>query len=39
MPEVRPDAAELAKLLQFLADWLARDHDRLGASLAEGQPR
>jgi hypothetical protein len=27
------DAAELAELLQFLAGWLARDPDRLGASL------
>ena len=36
MPELRldvVDAAELAELLQFLADWLARDPDRLGASL------
>ena len=28
------DAIELAELLQFLAGWLARDHARLGASLA-----
>jgi hypothetical protein len=38
MPEVRldvVDAAELAELLQFLAGWLARDPDQLGASLAE----
>jgi len=37
MPEVRldvVDAAELAELLQFLGGWLARDPDRLGASLA-----
>jgi hypothetical protein len=36
MPELRldvVDAAELAELLQFLAGWLARDPDRLGASL------
>ena len=36
MPEVRldaVDAAELAELLQFLAEWLARDPARLGASL------
>jgi hypothetical protein len=25
------DAIELAELLQFLAGWLARDHDRVGA--------
>ena len=29
------DAAELAELLQFLAGWLARDPDRLGASLED----
>ena len=29
------DAAELAELLQFLSQWLARDPDRLGASLEE----
>jgi hypothetical protein len=37
MPDVRldtGDAAELAGLLQFLTGWLARDPDRLGASLA-----
>ena len=28
------DAAELAELLQFLSQWLSRDPDRLGASLA-----
>ena len=36
MPEVRlnaVDAAELAELLRFLAQWLARDPGRLGASL------
>jgi hypothetical protein len=36
MPEVRldlADAAELAELLQFLAQWLTRDPRRLGASL------
>ncbi|HMH93298.1 MAG TPA: hypothetical protein VK586_19715 [Streptosporangiaceae bacterium] len=27
------DAAELGELLQFLSDWLARDHDHLEASL------
>jgi hypothetical protein len=27
------DATELAELLQFLSDWLASDHDRLGTSL------
>ncbi len=38
MPELRldvVDAAELAELLQFLSQWLARDPDRLGASLGE----
>ena len=29
------DAAELAELLQFLSQWLARDPARLGASLEE----
>ncbi len=29
------DAAELAELLQFLAEWLARDPGRLGASLEQ----
>ena len=36
MPELRldvVDAAELAELLQFLSQWLARDPDRLGACL------
>ena len=36
MPELRldvVDAAELAELLQFISQWLARDPDRLGASL------
>ena len=36
MPELRldaVDAAELAELLQFLSQWLARDPGRLGASL------
>ena len=36
MPDFRldvVDAAELAELLQFLAEWLARDPGRLGASL------
>ena len=27
------DAAELAEMLQFLSDWLARDQDHLEASL------
>ena len=38
MPEMKLDAAdagELAEMLQFLSDWLARDPARLGASLAE----
>ena len=38
MPDLRldvVDAAELAELLQFLSQWLARDPDRLGASLEE----
>ena len=38
MPDLRldaVDAAELAELLQFLAGWLARDPDRLGASLGD----
>ena len=37
MPEVRldvTDAAELAEMLQFLSQWLARDPARLAASLA-----
>jgi len=29
------DAAELAEMLQFFSDWLARDPARLGVSLAE----
>ena len=29
------DAAELAEMLQFLSQWLARDPGRLGASLEE----
>jgi hypothetical protein len=29
------DAAELAAMLQFLSDWLARDPGRLGASLED----
>ena len=29
------DAAELAEMLQFLADWLKRDPDRLRASLED----
>jgi hypothetical protein len=38
MPDVRldaADAAELAEMLQFLSEWLARDPGRLGASLAQ----
>jgi hypothetical protein len=38
MPDVRLDAvdvAELAELLQFLSQWLARDRGRLGASLEQ----
>ena len=38
MPDLRldaVDAVELAELLQFLAGWLARDPDRLGASLED----
>ena len=38
MPEVKldaVDAAELAELLQFLAQWPARDRGRLGASLEQ----
>jgi hypothetical protein len=38
MPEVKLDAAgaaELAEMLQFLSEWLARDPSRLGTSLAE----
>ena len=38
MPELRldtGDAAELAELLQFLAEWLTRDPGRLGASLEQ----
>ncbi len=38
MPDFRldaVDAAELAELLQFLAQWLARDPGRLGASLEQ----
>lgn len=38
MPEMEldvTDAAELAGLLQFLSQWLARDPARLGASLAQ----
>jgi hypothetical protein len=38
MPEVKldaADAAELAEMLQFLSPWLARDPDRLAASLAQ----
>jgi hypothetical protein len=38
MPEVKLDAAdtaELAEMLQFLSQWLARDPGRLGPSLEE----
>ncbi len=35
MPEMKPgaaDAAELAEMLQFISEWLARDPARLSAS-------
>jgi hypothetical protein len=38
MPEVKldaADAAELAEMMQFLSEWLARDPARLGASLQQ----
>jgi hypothetical protein len=38
MPDMKldvTDAAELAEILQFLSQWLARDPGRLGASLEE----
>jgi hypothetical protein len=38
MPDTRldtGDAAELAEMLQFLSQWLARDPGRLSASLEE----
>jgi hypothetical protein len=38
MPEVKldaVDAAELAEILQFLSQWMARDPARLGASLEQ----
>ena len=38
MPEIKldaVDAAELAELLQFLSQWLARDSARLATSLEE----
>ena len=38
MPEVKlnaGDAAELAEMLQFLREWLARDPGHLTVSLAE----
>ncbi|HEY1347708.1 MAG TPA: hypothetical protein VGF54_22185 [Streptosporangiaceae bacterium] len=38
MPEVKldiTDAAELAEMLQFLSQWLARDPGRLSVSLEE----
>ena len=38
MPDVKldaVDAAELAEILQFLSQWLARDPTRLGPSLAQ----
>ena len=37
MPEVKldaPDGADLAEMLPFLSQWLARDPDRLSACLA-----
>ena len=38
MPQIKldtTDAAELAEMLQFLSQWLARDPDRLGESLQQ----
>lgn len=35
MPEIRLDVVDAAELLQFLAGWLARDPDRLGAWLED----
>jgi hypothetical protein len=38
MPEAKlnaADAGELAEMLQFLSQWLARDPGRLGASLEQ----
>jgi len=38
VPEVRlnvGDAAELAEMLEFLSEWLARDPGRLAASLTQ----
>ena len=38
MPEIKldaVDAAELAEMLQFLSQWLARDPARLGPSLEQ----
>lgn len=38
MPDMKldvSDAAELAEMLQFLSQWLARDPHRLGASLQD----
>jgi hypothetical protein len=35
VPEVRLNAAELAEMLQFLSEWLARDPARLSASLEQ----
>ena len=38
MPDVSlnaTDAAQLAEMLQFLSEWLARDPARLGGSLAQ----
>lgn len=38
MPEIKldtVDAAELAEMLQFISEWLARDSARLATSLAE----
>ena len=38
MPQIKldtTDAAELAEILQFLSQWLARDPTRLGESLAQ----
>ena len=38
MPDMKPDAvdaAELAEMLQFISEWLARDPGRLGPSLQD----
>jgi hypothetical protein len=35
MPSMTLDAGELAEMLSFLSQWLARDPGRLGASLED----